>query len=234
MARMVGLSRNIKLRWLNKTVEYIQEGRTDTEIKDCLHDYLSFEIKSKDNLRKSRDILLNIWVYSKREHMELQKIAVELITKYPEDALAIHWCMMLLTYPVLSDLSILLSNLSEYQDEIVTGQIKKKMYDEWGERTTLYHSLDKMIQTLQDMEILQRNKPGRYSVVKHEVIHKEVVNFMILITLIIKDGTYISVSDLNHIQQYFAFDYVIDRTSLFENESIAVGNFGGNQTISLR
>ncbi|MBR0418659.1 MAG: hypothetical protein IJI66_05785 [Erysipelotrichaceae bacterium] len=210
------------------------ENKSEEEIKEDLNDYLSYEIKSKDNLRKTREILSNIWVYSKTKQPELHQRALNLIEKYPDDVLGIHWCMMLLAYPVLSDLSVLFSNLSEYQEEITLSQIKNKMFDEWGERTTLFHSLDKIIQTLKDMEILYSEKPGRYKVVKHAVDHKEIVNFMVLAALYLQNGAYYSVSDLSHIKQFFAFDYSIDRTSLFEEENIVVSNFGGNQTVSLR
>ncbi len=234
MAKMVGLSRNIKLRWLDKTVEFVLENKSEEEIKEELNDYLSYEIKSKDNLRKTREILLNIWVYSKANHPKLHQRALGLIKKYPDDALCMHWCMMLLAYPVLSDVSVLFSNLSEYQEEITLSQIKNKMFDEWGERTTLYHSLDKMIQTLKDLGILNSEKVGRYKVIKHTISQKEIVNFMVLAALHLKEETYYPVSELEHIKQYFAFDYTIDRTSLFKEDSLVVSNFGGNQTISLR
>lgn len=234
MAKMVGLSRNIKMRWLNKTVEFVLENKSEEEIKEELNDYLSYEIKSKDNLRKTREILLNIWVYSKTNSPELYQRAIDLIKKYPDDALCMHWCMMLLAYPVLSDLSVLFSNLSEYQEEITLSQIKNKMFDEWGERTTLYHSLDKMIQTLKDLGILYSEKVGRYKVIKHAISQKGIVNFMVMSALHLKEGTYFSVSDLDHIKQFFAFDYTIDRTSLFEEDGIVVSNFGGVQTVSLK
>ena len=34
MAKMVGLSRNLKLQWLNKVVELVLEGLTEQEIKE--------------------------------------------------------------------------------------------------------------------------------------------------------------------------------------------------------
>lgn len=42
---MVGLSRNLKLQWLNKVVELVLEGHIEQEIKDLLNEYLSFEIQ---------------------------------------------------------------------------------------------------------------------------------------------------------------------------------------------
>jgi hypothetical protein len=62
MAKIIGLSRSIRLEWLNKTVELVLEGKNETQIKDELNEYLSFEIKSPTVLRKTREILMNIWV----------------------------------------------------------------------------------------------------------------------------------------------------------------------------
>ena len=62
MAKMVGLSRNLKLQWLNKVVELALGELTEQEIKDQLNEYLSFEISSQTNIRKTREILMNIWV----------------------------------------------------------------------------------------------------------------------------------------------------------------------------
>ena len=63
MAKTVGLSRNLKLQWLNKTVELVLDELEEQEIKNQLNEYLRFEIKSPTNLRKTREILMNIWVY---------------------------------------------------------------------------------------------------------------------------------------------------------------------------
>ena len=67
MAKIVGLSRNLKLQWLNKVVELASSNLTEQEIKDQLNEYLSFEISSPTNLRKTREILMNIWVYENDE-----------------------------------------------------------------------------------------------------------------------------------------------------------------------
>ena len=42
MAKMVGLSRNLKMQWLNKTVELVNEGLTEKEVKESLNEYLSY------------------------------------------------------------------------------------------------------------------------------------------------------------------------------------------------
>ena len=51
MAKMVGLSRNLKLQWLNKAVELVLEDLKEEEITEQLTDYLSFEIESPTYIR---------------------------------------------------------------------------------------------------------------------------------------------------------------------------------------
>ena len=67
MGKMVGLSRNLKMTWLNKAVELLSENLPEQEYKDRLNEYLSFEIKSPTNLRKTREILMNLWYYENPE-----------------------------------------------------------------------------------------------------------------------------------------------------------------------
>ena len=46
MAKMVGLSRNLKLPWLNEVVRLYAEGLEEEQIKKQLNEYLSYEIGS--------------------------------------------------------------------------------------------------------------------------------------------------------------------------------------------
>ena len=102
MAKIVGLSRNLKLQWLNKVVELASSNLTEQEIKDQLNEYLSFEISSPTNLRKTREILMNIWVYENDISNKLREEAISIVRDMPEYALVAHWCMMLATIRSLS------------------------------------------------------------------------------------------------------------------------------------
>ena len=55
MAKMVGLSRNLKMQWLNKTAELVMEGLSEKEIHDQLNEYLSFEISKSSDIPVPRN-----------------------------------------------------------------------------------------------------------------------------------------------------------------------------------
>ena len=151
MAKMVGLSRNLKLPWLNEVVRLYAEGLDDNQIKEKLNEYLSFEIGSPTVLRKTREILMNIWVYENDYTAALRDEALRLFQKDSDYALPVHWCMMLAAYPVFLDMCRLIGKIGEFEEIITTKQIKQKLFDEWGERSTLYHSSDKLIATLKEL-----------------------------------------------------------------------------------
>ena len=170
MAKMVGLSRAIKIEWLNKVVSLVNEGMAPENIKDALNDYIGFEISSPDNIRKSRDILMNLWVYPFEDEKAnlIRKQALEAIKNGNEDKLAMHWCMLLLYYPVFVDVTGMIGKLSSMQDSFSLAWLKDKMFEEWGERTTLFHSLDKIMQTLRQIGAVD-SKNGVYTVNHYEI-----------------------------------------------------------------
>lgn len=233
MAKMVGLSRNLKLQWLNKVVEMILEGHTEQEIKNQLNEYLSFEIESPTNIRKTREILMNIWVYDNELSGKIKAPALELIKAYPEYDLVIHWCMLMAAYPVFVDMCKLIGKMSEFQDEITLAQLKQKLFDEWGERTTLFHSIDKLVATLKALDVMVCDKPGKYHVNSHRVSNPKIVAFMVYSMMIVDDSGYYTFTDINSSTYLFPFEYKMEKETLFEDGRFAMNNFGGELSISL-
>jgi hypothetical protein len=88
---MIGLSRAIKPEWLTKTVELVTELADGQKVKDSLNEYLSFEINSPTNLRKTRDILLNTWSRPSEENVEIRDKAINIYNLDSNDNLAINW-----------------------------------------------------------------------------------------------------------------------------------------------
>ena len=80
MAKTVGLSRNIKMSWMSFAASELKNVNDISEAKTILDGYLAAEIKSPDNLRKTKDILINIWI---KGDDDIRPGAFELVEKYP-------------------------------------------------------------------------------------------------------------------------------------------------------
>jgi len=234
MAKMVGLSRNLKLPWLNEVVRLYAEGLDDNQIKEKLNEYLSFEIGSPTVLRKTREILMNIWVYENDYTAVLRDEALRLFQKDSDYALPVHWCMMLAAYPVFQDMCRLIGKIGEFEETITTKQIKQKLFDEWGERSTLYHSSDKLISTLKALEALDSEKTGVYFIKKHEFSKSEIVNFLLYAMMKIDDAGYYSLLDLENSVYLFPFEYKVSKEAILMDDRFTTGTFGGELSISLK
>lgn len=233
MAKMVGLSRNLKEPWLDKVAELAIDYPNEDEIKEILHEYLSFEIKSETNLRKTREILLNIWVKENGKSVLLRETAIEIFRSNKKYKLVAHWCLMMAAYPVFSDLTRLMGKFEEFQDGFSLKQLKNKIFDEWGERTTLFHSIDKIIATLKAIGVLEAEKPGQYRINKLNVDDVDVVKFMVYTGMLVDEKNYYDIDSLNNLPSMFPFNYSIDINTLTMDDRFAVNNFGGNLTIAL-
>lgn len=233
MAKMVGLSRNLKLQWLNKVVELVLEGLNENEIKEKLNEYLSFEIESPINIRKTREILMNIWVYENDYSNKIKPTALKLIHSYPEYSMPIHWCMLLAAYPVFVDMCRLIGKMTDFQDEITLAQLKQKLFDEWGERVTLYHSIDKLMSTLKAMGALSCEKPGKYYVNKHRINNSKVVSFMVYTMMLVDNSGYYTFGEINCSAYLYPFEYRMEKEALLEDSRFSMNHFGGELSISL-
>ena len=81
MAKPVGLSRKITLKWLNKAVDLLSENLSEEDYKAKMNEYLSFEIESPTVLRKTREILMRVWFYENDPDItSIRKDAFKLIT----------------------------------------------------------------------------------------------------------------------------------------------------------
>ena len=232
MAKMVGLSRAIKIEWLNKVVSLVNEGMATENIKEALNDYIGFEISSPDNIRKSRDILMNLWVYPFEDEKAnlIRKQALEAMTDGNEDKLAMHWCMLLLYYHVFVDVTGMIGKLSSMQDSFSLAWLKDKMFEEWGERTTLFHSLDKIMQTLRQIGAVD-SKNGVYTVNHYEIKDTTTKKILLKTILALKMQAYYEPSELSKVSPMFPFEYTVDSELIFGNQDFELGNFGGSPVV---
>jgi len=234
MAKTVGLSRNIKMQWLNKAVALLYDNLEETEYKSALNEYLGYEIGSAINIRKTREILMHLWFYKDDETNDIRELGLSLICAYPDYALPIHWCMILITYPVFADVCKLIGRISDFQEEITLAQLKQKLFDEWGERTTLFHSTDKIITTMKDMGVLSCEKPGKYHIQKYPISNEQIVNFMLLVAIKVGGNSCYTLSDLTNIGVLFPFEYRVNKEQLITDDHFVINNFGGQITVALK
>ena len=231
MAKMVGLSRAIKMEWLDKIVSLVQEGHSEAEIKSMLNEYLSFEIESPTVLRKTREILMNTWVYPLEGAGDIREVALNAYKTEKANRLALHWCMMLLAYPIFCDITGLIGKLSTIQDTFTTSWLREKIYEEWGERATLLHSSAKLLQILVYLGAIERVKTGEYRIKQYPVFDSETIRVIVMTAMKLKLKAYYELSELSIIPQFFPFVFDVTHEWIYSTGYFKLSNFGGKAVL---
>lgn len=234
MAKTVGYACSIKLQWLNKAIQLLSDNLEEAAYKEKLNEYLAFEIDSPTRLRKTREILMNVWFYDSEGIAPIRQEALSLIEKYPDYAVPVHLCMIYLAYPIVADVCKFIGRIFEFQDEVTNGVLRQKLYDEWGERGTLETTTRRITLTLKEMDILFCETRTRYSLKKQTVINEHIINFILSVAMRIDGKSYYSFSDINAFSILFPFEYRVSKEQLMIDDRFVINTFGGELTISIK
>ncbi len=234
MVKTVGFACNIKLQWLKKAIQLLEEKPDEAAYKQDLNEYLSFEIDSPTRLRKTREILMNIWYHENEKINPFRKEALGLIDKYPDYIVPISLCLIYLTYPVVADICKFMGRIFEYNNEVTNATLKQKLYDAWGERGSLETTCRRVTLTLKDLDILKDSTRTRYALNKMVIHNYHVVAFMLATAMQIDGNSYYAFSELHEFDVLFPYDLVISKEQILTDPHFAATHFSGEMTISLR
>ena len=235
MSKQVGMSRNISLDYLDKTIELMENEDDFEKIREDLREYIGLYIDDNTNIRKTANILSNIWLEDDEENRNIKGYARKIVKSNNANLkLVAHWCMMLITYKVFEDIASVVGKLEYMQVEIASRFIREKMTDMWGERPTLIHAIPKNIRTMRDINVLEPVKHGVYKVKKHRVNDERAIILIVATLIHLKDKLYLSLDELMGDSLMFPFDYSFDVGVLEESNMFSFDRFGGELAISLK
>lgn len=233
MSKEIGFSRAIKPHWIKKTAELLKNTNYDFDMMhEELKEYLSYEMKSPTNIRKTLNIMDNLFLESFDKDLDLMKIVIDEILDERLNNLPIYWSMMCLTYSIFQDIAEYIGKVFTMQDQFTTKWLLDRMYEEWGERSTLKYSTEKILQTLVSMEVLYRKKQGVYGLKKHN-INDEFNKKIILYTMLeMNENCPISFDTINNSLLMFPFIVSYDHEWIYFQDNFELVKLGDSLLIN--
>ena len=234
MAEQVGLARNFTLDWLDAAADCQMLGKDKAEAHEYLDSIISQTIQSKDNIRKTRTIMLNLWYGNEpwimHESIEACRYAAR------SERLPLHWALLLAYYPVFFDLCSVIGSLLEYRDTVTLQQIKSRIYEKWGARTTLEHSLSKNMQSLKDVgAMIPQQAAGAYTAANYTVDSKRIVYVLADSILKNEQREYMTWEEIIHHPALFPFSIVnVTQADLASCERFSLERMGDDVVIRRR
>lgn len=229
MNKFIGFDRRLQLCWLDATVSLCQETLDPTVISGRLWQRLELEIAGTEARRKTRTVLLRIWVKVPEEYTCLRREALQLAAQIgSEESLWLHWGMSLLAYPFFRDVAATVGHLSRLQGAFTQAQVQRRIIENWGQRTTLRRAVRRLLRTFVDWGTLRdTDSRGRYEVAPRRQTENQALALWLLdCALHANDAEQVPLRELGQLSYTFPFDLLPFVSDVYRCERFEVARQG--------
>jgi hypothetical protein len=154
----IGFDRTIHIGWLDITAARVLRDETPSEIRKVLWDFFEDLIPGNTNNSgrgKTLTVLTRIWLTVPDQVQPLRASALKcLASANGESRVAIHWAMVLGTHPFFFDVVTHVGKLLALHGEANRSQIKRRMTESWGDRSTLERTIQHVLKSIAQWGIL--------------------------------------------------------------------------------
>lgn len=190
MAERVALITSINNEMMNESFELFLAGVSKEEAKERLENLISQIYSAKENIKKTRIVVQNMWYDTAKP---LHNEAVD-AAKYlsQTERLPIHWALLLTQYKIFSDLCETLGHFYEIRDVVKASQIKEEMGEKWGARNSVLFAVTRTFKSLCDMGVLEKVSSLAYTKKRITVSDPKVVALLFAAVMIAIDRQYLT------------------------------------------
>ncbi|MCC5856374.1 MAG: hypothetical protein JJU10_11955 [Idiomarina sp.] len=167
MKPAIGFNRHLEMTWLTQTAAWAASGLTGAELKRHIDSLLAPAFTSKVAMDKTRNLLFGIWdPQSKSVPLRFQQQACQLLLNHSEHSLVLHWGLLMAKYPFFYFVAAQLGRIARHDGVFLYSQLEQRVTEEFGDTSTIKRSMQFVVRTLVNLEILSNPKTGMYQLRK--------------------------------------------------------------------
>lgn len=199
----IGFDRKLKLKWLDAAAALA--GKSSEEAKAHLDAFLATEISGGDARRKANDALRRLWITC--EENRLTQDARLLFRGANWDTrVSLHYGMSLMAAPFFRDVVHFTGRLIGLQGTVSVASVRTRIYEKWGERSTLSYGVARIFASLDDWGILKPLGAGNYEDLRQPLAEETIASWLLAATAYAHPSKHLPVEELLATPELFPFE----------------------------
>ncbi len=218
----IGFNRHLEPDWLAQTASWVANGVNDQALKDRIDSMLEPAFTSQVAKDKTRNLLFGIWnKLPKHIPSRFQNKGAELLMEHSELHLALHWGMMLSKYPFFAFVVSQIGKLTKLNDSFIYSQLETRVTEQYGDTSTIKRSMQFVVRTLMNIEVLKNPKQGVYELNRPiKIENSEIKGWLIEAIMLSNQSSSRSLSSINDDNVWFPFELFFDLSDVQSNNQL--------------
>ncbi|WP_318516282.1 hypothetical protein [Photobacterium leiognathi] len=218
----IGFNRHLEPDWLAQTASWVANGVEGQALKDRIDSMLEPAFTSQVAKDKTRNLLFGIWNKLPKHISErFQSRGANLLMEHSEQHLVFHWGMMLSKYPFFSFVVGQIGKLTKLNDTFIYSQLEDRVTEQYGDTSTIKRSMQFIVRTLMNLEVLKNPKQGVYGLNTAVSIEQpEVKGWLVEAIIRSNQSSSRSLSSINDDTVWFPFKVFFDLSDVQANKEL--------------
>jgi hypothetical protein len=223
----IGFDRTIDAEWLDAAAARAARGQPAAEVREFLWNFLEDLVPGDTNSSgrgKTLTVLTRIWLVVPPKAERLRDEALRCIgSATGEQRIAIHWAMAIGTHRFFFDVVANVGKLLILNGQVDRSQIKRRMTDAWGDRSTLERTIQHVLRSVRQWGLL-RDGPVKGSLIAapHRIPASDEICELLFHAILLSHGSGLPLAQLSSHPALFPFDTRVNLTTLRQSRFMRV------------
>ena len=230
---LVGFERYVELDWLDKTAQWVIDGKPTKEVHDLIDEYLDPVINGATSKRKTKNVLSGAWVKSDNQDIAFKEQAkVMFVNASKNEKLAIHYGMFVASYPFFFSLSKILGRLFKLQDQVSNTEFYRRVVEEVGDRESIKRAAARYLQSLIQWGVLEQTEKAKFKPRRKIALsNRELIAWLYSSILFSSGKDRLSVEEITSDPVWFPFNLIDGSINVQDMKVLEVVHQGNDGTL---
>ena len=229
MVKTASFCRHIEKDWLEQTLRWVASEVSLSDLNDKIEHLLSASIKTPENRRKARNLLISIWSNkSDQEFNRFFETSLKLHKKADGFSLAVHWGMLIAKKPFFAEVARFIGRQLRLNDSFTFAIAYRRLSMFYGETESTSRALSAVLRTMIELGVITRDhKTGCYQIAcSPKKVGARISNWLLLAIFIADAKESVNFDDVLSDHVFFPFSLELQQQNIdsSEFEQLVQGN----------